>query len=137
MKIGRAFGLLAIGCALAGCVTTNSMPIAPNQVMLETRAGGLLFQGQSGPQTVKKAAETTLASGYQLFKLSNTEMGSKDTLVPVSNCSWGQYGGGCSSGAMPHQSERVSTVVTMFHPGDPGSQGAFDAAQVLGQQGGS
>jgi hypothetical protein len=38
---------------------------------------------------------------------------------------------------MPRQSERVSTIVTMFHPGDPGSQGAFDAAQVLAQQGGS
>jgi hypothetical protein len=29
------------------------------------------------------------------------------------------------------------SVVTMFHPGDPGSQGAFDAAQVLAQQSGS
>jgi hypothetical protein len=86
---------------------------------------------------MKKAAETTLASGYQLFRLSYTEMGSKDSLVPVSSCSWGQYRSGCCSGAMPHQSERVSTLVTMFRPGDPGSQGAFDAAQVLAQQGGS
>jgi hypothetical protein len=113
------------------------MPVAANQVMIDTRAGGLLFAGQSGPQTMKKAAESTLAAGYDLFRLSGTQMGSNETLVPTESCSWGQYGGGCNGGAIPRQTERVQTLVTMFRRGESGSEGAFDARQVLAQYGGT
>jgi hypothetical protein len=137
MKATHPLTLLAAAVSLAGCVTSNTMPVAANQVMIDTHAGGLLFAGQSGPQTMKKAAEATIAAGYDLFKLSGTQMGSNETLVPTESCSWGQYGGGCSAGAIPHQSERVQTLVTMFRRGEPASQDAFDARQVFAQYGGT
>jgi hypothetical protein len=114
---------------LSGCITTQTMPLAPNQVRLDTQASGLLFTGQTVPQTMRAAATATLQAGYTHFKLSNTSSGIGET--EHASCSWGRYGGGCGSIMRPVSG--VGTTVTMFHANEPGAKDAFDAQQVLVQ----
>jgi hypothetical protein len=122
-------GLLA--SVLAGCITTQEMPLAPNVVRIDTQAGGLLFTGQTVPQTMRAAAKATLAAGYTHFRFSDasSEVGTRSSMA----CSWGRYGGGCGEVGRPVS--QVGVTVTMFHAKEPGAAGAFDAQQVLAQYG--
>ena len=63
-------GLLA-ALMLAGCIATQEMPLAPNVVRIDTQAGGLLFTGQTVPQTMRAAANATLQRGYTHFKFAD------------------------------------------------------------------
>jgi hypothetical protein len=44
MNIKSISGVALIASALAGCITTQEMPLAPNVVRIDTQAGGLLYQ---------------------------------------------------------------------------------------------
>ena len=56
---------LAFSLAIAGCVSTQEMPLAPNEVRFDTHAAGALFTGQVASVTMRRAAELTLT--LQLF----------------------------------------------------------------------
>lgn len=60
-----AVSLLA--AALAGCISTQEIPLAPNMVRLDTKASGLLLAGQATNQTMRRAAELTLQNGHTHF----------------------------------------------------------------------
>ena len=98
-------GILA-ALMLAGCIATQEMPLAPNVVRIDTQAGGLLFTGQTVPQTMRAAANATLQRGYTHFKFADASLqqgsvvtgtiGSSNTnFTGTSNTTVsGNYGGG-------------------------------------------
>ena len=59
---------------LAGCISTQEMPLAPNVVRIDTQSKGLLFTGQTVPQTMRAAAKATLDRGYSHFRFSDTSL---------------------------------------------------------------
>lgn len=144
--------LVALG--LAGCVSTSEMQLAPNVYRLETNAQGALFVGQSGNQTLKRAAELTLKNGYTHFKLEDAGFGTGSQVVgvapgttysnaSVSGSAYGNtfsgYGSGTSyttpATVIRAPTEKSSATVVMFKSGDPQAVGAFDAEAVLKAQG--
>ena len=154
-------GMLA-ALAVAGCISTQEMPIAPNVVRIDTQAGGLLYTGQTVPQTMRAAANATLQRGYTHFKFADASLqqgsvvagtiGSSNTRITGSSDTTmsGTYGGGfmngnASTSGSAHATTFGSTsvvraptaaaaaTVVMFHGNQPEAQGAFNAAQVLAQ----
>jgi hypothetical protein len=131
---------------LVGCITTQELPLAPNVVRLDTQAKGLLFTGQTVPQTMRAAAKATLERGYTHFKFQEAGMqqGSVVTgVVGTNNTNVNaNYGGGNINGNSTSFSTAsvvraptagVGVTVIMFHANEQGAQGAFEAAQVLQQ----
>jgi len=138
------------------------MPLAPNVVRLDTQSRGLLFTGQTVPQTMRAAANATLQRGYTHFRFADASLqqgsavvgtiGSSSTDVTgTSNTTVsGNYGGGFmnanattfgsatantfgSTSVVRAPTAGAAATVVMFHANEPGAQGAFDAAQVLKQ----
>jgi hypothetical protein len=146
MRIRSTIFVAALSACLAGCVTTQEMPLAPNVVRIDTQASGLLFTGQAVPQTMRSAANATLSRGYSHFKFADAglQQGSVVTgAIASSNSNYsGTYGGGYAGGnvntfgsATVVRAPTASAAVTvvMFHANEPGAQGAFEADQILRQ----
>jgi hypothetical protein len=132
--------------ALAGCISTQEMPLAPNMVRIDTHASGFLFTGQTVPQTMRAAAKASLDRGYTHFKFADAglQQGSVVTgVVGSENANFsGTYGHGFASGnASSFGSSSVvraptvaaAVTVIMFRATDPAAKDAFDAQQVLMQ----
>jgi hypothetical protein len=138
--------LVLSALALAACISTQEMPLAPNVVRLDTQARGFLFTGQTVPQTMRAAANATLGRGYTHFRFADAgvQQGSEVTgVVGSSNGTYnGSYGHGYFNGnASSFGSANVvraptagaAATVIMFHANEPGAKGAFEAEQVLRQ----
>lgn len=136
------FIAIPLAALVAGCVSTSEMQVAPNAYQLETNAGGLVFMGSAGPQTLKRAAELTVAKGYTHFRLEGTGLQTGSQVAGIlPGRTYGQatvvgntvYGSAYStpSTVVRGPTERVTATVVMFHSSDPEAQGAFDAEQVL------
>ena len=99
----KTLSALALGLLIAGCASTEELPLAPNFVRLDIRAP---FPTDAANQTMRRAAELTLLNGYTYFRISpiywRTEAGAD-----------------------------VGATVVMFHAGEAGANGAFDARAVL------
>ncbi len=136
--------LLAIGSGLAGCVTTSEMPLAKNVWQVSTESQGTLFVGQANNSTMKRAAELTLAQGYDRFIIQNpqTQTGAvqvgnmpvtaNTNVNVVGNTAYETttYTGG---GAIMAPQRNVSVTVVMFHANEPQAAQAVDAAAYLKQ----
>jgi hypothetical protein len=122
--------LVVAAFSLAACVTTQEMPIAPNMVRIDTRAGGLLYQGKAVPATMTAAANATLARGYTHFKLDQVGI-SQGSEVTGANAFGGN--GWASANVNRTHVENSAATVVMFHADEPGAKGAFEASQVLAQ----
>ena len=131
---------------LAACVTTQEMPLAPNVVRLDTQAKGALFVGQAPKATMKRAAEITLAKGFTHFRLGEAQMGQGRELAGVTmntygtgtytpgafgRTGYGSYSGFSTATPVMAPTSHVGVTVFMLHAGEPGAEGAFDAAAVL------
>jgi hypothetical protein len=140
----KILSALALGLSIAGCVSTQEMPLAPNIVRLDTHASGVLFAGQATGQTMRRAAELTLQNGYTHFRLEQAQMsqGSQVGGVYSSGTSsalatgYGNaiFASGSSSGfstPIYRPTADVGVTVVMFHAGEAGAKGAFDAKAVL------
>jgi len=139
--------LVTISAAiLAGCVSTQEMPLAPNAVRIDTQAKGLLFTSQTVPQTMRAAARATLQRGYTHFKFADAglQQGSVVTgAVGGSNTNYsGNYGRGYFGGnantfgsaSLVHApTAQAAATVIMFHANEPDAKDAFDAQQVLSE----
>ena len=79
----KTLSAFAFGLSIAGCVTTQEMPLAPNVVRLDTQASGLLFAGQATGQTMRRAAELTLQNGYSHFRLEQAQVAQGSELAGV------------------------------------------------------
>jgi hypothetical protein len=138
--ISRPTFVAALSFALAACVSTQEMQLAPNVVRLDTSAKGALFVGQAGNATLKRAAEETVKNGYEYFRLEQAQMGQGSQLVGTSSFGsasvYGSpygataYGSGFSTPVYAPTSE-VGVTVVMFHANEAGAKGAFNAAEVL------
>jgi hypothetical protein len=141
--------ILAMGIALAvaGCVQTSEMPLAPNVVRLQSQGRGLIGAQEAPKQTLRRAAELTLKNGYTHFRLADASM--------ANGSEFGGYMPGTSTTnvsligdtayattttspgfAIRRRTTDVGVTVVMFRASEPGAKGAFDAAQVLKQTGG-
>jgi hypothetical protein len=151
----RSFCYIAlISLDLAGCIQTQEMPLAPNAVRLDTHASGLLFTGQTVPQTMHRAAEATLRAGYTRFRFADTSSAQGSRLIGVYSSANAQanttgtvssYGNFATLNTNSNASADASTVpvyqntsdvgvtVIMLKQGDPGFDAAFNAKQVLAQ----
>ena len=132
--------------ALVGCISTQEMPLAPNMVRIDTQAGGLLFTGQTVPQTMRAAAKATLDRGYTHFRFADASVQQGSVVTGTigsgtTNVS-GNYGGGFmnanatsfgSNSVVRAPTAAAAATVIMFRANEPGAQGAFDAEQVLKQ----
>lgn len=132
--------------ALAGCISTQEMPLAPNVVRIDTQAHGMLFTGQTVPTTMRAAAKATLDRGYSHFKFADASLQQGSVVagaVSSGNTNFnGTYGSGFYSGqasgfgstsVVRAPTAGAAVTVVMFHANEPGAQGAFDAAQILQQ----
>jgi hypothetical protein len=142
-RFGICTALITI---LGGCISTQEMPLAPNSVRIDTQARGLLFTGQTVPQTMRVAAKATLDRGYTHFRFVDAALnqGSVATGVVGSSTTTvsGNYGEGYVNanatsygGAAVVHAPTASAAVTviMFHDNEAGADGAFDAQQILKQ----
>ena len=133
--------------AVAACIRTQEITLAPNMVRLDTHASGALFAGQATSQTMRRAAEATLEHGYTHFRLDQVGLGQgsevagiySHTTANASGYAFGNtaYATGTSSGfATPirRPTADVGVTVIMFHADEPGAKGAFDAAEGFRQQ---
>jgi hypothetical protein len=154
MRARYRFAIALSLFGLAGCIQTQEMPLAPNVVRLDTHASGLLFTGQTVPQTMHRAAEATLHAGYSRFKFADASSAQGSRLVGVYSSASAQsnttgtvsgYGNFASVNANTSTTADASSVpvyqntsdigvtVIMLKPGDPGFATAFDAQAVLAQ----
>ena len=148
--------------ALTGCISTQEMPLAPNVVRIDTQSRGLLFTGQTVPQTMRAAAKATLDRGYTHFRFEDAAMNQGAVVAGVvgssqtnfngnSSTSYnGTYGRGYvngnadtsisgtantfgSSTVVRAPTASAAATVIMYHANEPGAQGAFDAVEVQKQ----
>jgi hypothetical protein len=117
---------------LAGCISTQEMPVAPNAVRLDTDAKGFLFTGQTVPQTMRRAAQLCLQGGYTHFTLAQVEsqQGAVNTGA-ITSCN----GGFCTASNVSAPVTHAGGTATFWHPNDAAvkSGQAFDCNQVLAQ----
>lgn len=139
--------LALIGSLLAGgCISTQELPLAPNVVRLDTQASGLLFTGQTVPQTMRSAAVATLNRGYTHFKFADADLQQGSVVAGVAGTSTGSfagtYGNGMYSGTansfgtasvIRKRTASVGVTVIMFHADEPAARDAFLAEDVLKQ----
>ena len=120
------------GLGVSACVSTQEMPLAPNEVRLDTHAAGALFTGQAAGVTMRRAAELTLQNGYSYFRLEQASVSQGTQLAGVSNYSTGSaYATGFGNSALAtgyssgfstpiyQRSADVGVTVVMFHAGEP------------------
>src|SRR5271166_4827677 len=86
---------------VSACASIQELQFAPNMVRLDVGPSVAPFVGES---TLRRAAELTLQNGYSAFRLT-----------PIYMLAFDDFG----------------VTVVMFHAGDPGANGAFDAAAIL------
>lgn len=118
---------LTMAAGLAGCVSTSELPLAPNQVRLDTHATGAMWVGKAGDATLRRAAEVTIAHGFTRFRLEQPQTGQGAQLAGLST------GYGWSTPVYASTAD-MSVTVLMFHDGEPGSQNTFEATKILAQQ---
>lgn len=98
----RRFIIAAIAClGAAACASTQEYPFASNMVRMDVDSPAAPFVRD---RTLRRAAELTLRNGFSAFRLDPIYVESFD---------------------------RFGVIVVMFHSGDPRTEGAFDAADVL------
>jgi hypothetical protein len=133
-----------VGLGVSACVSTQEMPLAPNEVRLDTHAAGALFTGQASSVTMRRAAELTLQNGYTHFRLEQASVSQGTQLGGVYSYDTGSaYATGFGNSALAtgyssgistpiyRPTADVGVTVVMFHAGAPGARDAFDAAEVL------
>lgn len=133
---------IAAALLVSGCIRTTEMPLAANVVRIQTEAHGALFTGQTQKQTMRKAAELTLARGYTHFKLTDTSMESGQEFVGMTsstaNTTYDRrgrtvYGNTTYTPGVPMYDETATAgaTVVMYRAGEPGAADALDAAEIL------
>lgn len=162
MRIRSALTAAVTSLVLSGCISTQELPLAPNVVRIDTKAGGLLFTGQTVPTTMRAAAKATLDRGYTHFKFADASLqqgsvvtgtiGSSSTTGSGSSYTTvnGNYGRGFmnanansvatanantfgSTAVVRAPTAAAAVTVIMFKATDPAASDAFEAAQVLAQ----
>ena len=132
------------GLGVSACVSTQEMPLAPNEVRLDTHAAAW-FTGQAASVTMRRAAESTLQNGYSYFRLEQASVSQGTQLAGVSNYSTGSayatgfgnsavatgYSSGIPSTPIYRRTADVGVTVVMFHAGEPGAETRLQQYDLL------
>ena len=112
--------LLALGAAvgLAGCVSTQEIPLSANSYQLEVSGTGRFGAGAVPQTTLRRAAELTLEKGFTHFVLGSATMQTAHT-----------YAGQASIVPLIATTRSNSVTVRMFRPGE--NPNALDARSIL------
>ena len=145
-KLTKSVCVLFVPILLGACISTQEMPLAPNVVRIDTQSRGLLYTGQTVPQTMRAAANATLARGYTHFKFADASLGQGSQVTGVvgstTTTASATYGYGSASGIATTSgggtlvrapTASAAATVIMFRENDPKAADAFDAQQVLQQ----
>lgn len=130
--------LLAAMLPLVGCVQTSELPMAANVVRLESSAGGIVGRARAPKETLRRAAEMTLAKGYTHFVLADVNS-STDTFYAGSSPGQVSVHGNTATvrPGSPRYGSRTSVGVTvvMYRASDPQAASALNAREVLAANG--
>lgn len=132
----KKISVIAAASILVACASTQTMPLAPNMVRIDTRARGVIAQSQAVPQTMRTAAKETLDRGYTHFRFADANLGQGEIYAgSIGNVS-GTYGGGNynawgSSTAVNAPITNAAVTVIMFKANEPGAKGAFNAQEIF------
>jgi hypothetical protein len=106
--------LVALALSLAACLSTQVESLAPNMVRLNIKGN----DAPSDPTAIKDllllAAKETLARDYALFRFADMRAQSAGSL-----------------NAADGMRANFSVTVIMFHAGEQGANGVFDARQII------
>lgn len=136
-----------VGLLLSACVTTSEIPLAANAYRLETNASGVLYVDQAPKQTLRRAAELTLAKGYTHFVLVDADVSTGSRIVgystmgpsrTVSHTHHGRKSSWSVSAtayapmtAIRAPTSNVGATVMMYHAHEPEAATALEAAAIL------
>jgi hypothetical protein len=132
----RQFITALSALALAGCVHTQEMPLAPNIVRIDTQASGLLYQGKAAPTTMVAAANATLSRGYTHFKIADPRLGQgseRRTLADFRRLSWAVEQATISAAAM-QLSEALAPSLAILDRRLPDADGKASAPHHAGAE---
>ncbi|WP_309084559.1 hypothetical protein [Chelativorans sp.] len=110
--------LLGLAAGLAGCVSTQEIPLSMNTYQLEVSGTGRFGAGAVPQATLRRAAELTLEKGFTHFILGGATMQTAHT-----------YAGQASVVPIIATTRSNSVTVRMYRPGE--NANALDARTIL------
>jgi hypothetical protein len=124
-----AAAAITFASLLGGCVTTNTVPIAPDTFRLDTDSSGYLYAGNAGEETLLKAAQITQSKGFAYFMVLDGNSGN-GSVYTGSTAS--VYGGSIFSSPTYAPTQNVSVTVRMLPQPE---QGSWSVADVIAKKG--
>ncbi|MGJ0506043.1 MAG: hypothetical protein ACR652_02690 [Methylocystis sp.] len=113
----RQIAILATSLLLAACLTNRVQTLAPNMLRLDMTGVVVSSEEQTLQQLLALGARETLSRGYVFFRFTDWKPG------PTQVVAQGQP-----------QKANFSVTMVMYHPGEQGSNPAFDARLVSQSQ---
>lgn len=114
----RIVSLIITTAALAGCVSSQEIPLAMNAYQLEVSGTGRWGASAVPRETLRRAAQLTLEKGFTHFILEGATMQTGST-----------YAGQVSMVPVVARTRSNSVTVRMYRIGE--NQNALDARQIL------
>ena len=120
---------------LAACAKTVATPLAANVIQIDVSAAPIYGRAGAQEAASRKAAEATLAAGFDRFIVMDNAAWNDQTAHAGSFSSaqvgpYGGYGSG-SSYANTVRRPEARMIIKMLKNGEPGSENAIDARAVL------
>ena len=153
MALERWTILLTLSFAVAGCAQSSVMELDSNTIQITTEAAPVCGQGGAQEVAAKRAAYETLRRGYDKYVILGGDYQNNVGVVghtPITANTYGSgninaygntatYSGQSStyvSGGQPiiGGSHNQGLAVRLFRTGEPGSENAIDARNVLGPE---
>jgi peptidoglycan/LPS O-acetylase OafA/YrhL len=106
--------LVALTLSLAACLSTQVESLAPNMVRLNIKGNDAPSDSTAIKDLLLLAAKETLARDYALFRFADMRAQSAGSL-----------------NAADGLRANFSVTVIMFHVGEQGANGVFDARQII------
>lgn len=134
--------VILLGFILSGCVQTQELPLAKNVIRLETQGSGVIGASSASSETIRRAAEVTIRSGYTHFILVDASRSQSERLVGFTpgysrtNFNYGQGYGWASTTYTPGQpisslETNVGVTVIMMDAKQAERAGGLDAGKLL------
>ena len=135
----RIAALLVCALTLVACQSVEDIQLSKNTWQVSGSGVGRIGVAGVNQAVLKRAAELTLANGYDRFailEISGSQGVQNVGSTPIFATTTPRYGGGSytrfsGGGPVIASTKSTSAVVRMFAPGDAGYQNALDANEVL------
>jgi hypothetical protein len=138
-RIILIFSIFVIAAALTACAHEAAIPLGNDMMEIDTSVAPVYGRAGAERIAINKAAEATLAMGYDKFIVVNNGGWNETTVGGGSqstfNANATQMGGSAfgqqSSGWGTTRHPEAKMIIRMFHNGDKDSEKAVDARLVL------